>query len=97
MLATTEVNAKWFYPLWQYPICIPDHRVHFIVPEQLHKYCQMFGTAFAYLGPNKQTFIETFSAFGSVVERVSLPKASVLPLGLWQTAVQPMEDDGDVA
>lgn len=83
VLATTEVNARWFYPLWQFPICIPDHRVHFIVPEKLDKYSQMFGTAFAYLGPNKQAFIEAFSVFGHVVERVNVPQALALPMGLW--------------
>ena len=24
LLATSEVNAKWFQPLWKYTICVPD-------------------------------------------------------------------------
>src|SRR6266700_6040977 len=75
ILATTEVNAKWFYPLWQYPLCIPDHRVNFIVPEQQkNKYSQMFGTCFAYLGPNMDTFVEVFSEFGRIVQAIDTPK-----------------------
>ena len=83
ILATTEVNAAWFYPLWQFPICIPDHRVHFIVPEKLDKYCQMFGTAFAYLGPDEQKFIDVFSRFGRVVKAVDTPKVKPIERELW--------------
>src|SRR5260370_39698849 len=55
ILATTEVNAKWFYPLWQYTICFPDHRVNFIMENlpKSGKYSQMFGTCFVYLGPHE--------------------------------------------
>lgn len=86
VLATTEVNAKWFYPLWQFPICIPDHRVHFIVPEKLDKYSQMFGTCFAYLGEHKDRFADVFSQFGNVVERVRSPKTVISTPGLWTAA-----------
>jgi hypothetical protein len=84
ILATTEVNAKWFYPLWQFPICIPDHRVNFIVPiQQKNKYSQMFGTCFAYLGPNEQRFIEVFSQFGHIVKRVNTPQLKPTTIQLW--------------
>ncbi len=87
VLATTEVNARWFYPLWQYPICIPDHRVSFIVPEKLDKYSQMFGTCFVYLGPNEQRFIEVFSQFGHVVKTVSCHTSKPTTLKLWTEEV----------
>jgi ParB family chromosome partitioning protein len=90
ILATTEVNAKWFYPLWQYPICIPDHRVNFIVPEQQkNKYSQMFGTCFVYLGQNETKFNEVFSRFGHIVQALSLPRPKPESLQLW--------GNGDVA
>ena len=86
ILATTEVNAKWFYPLWQFPICIPDHRVNFIVPlQQKNKYSQMFGTCFVYLGGNKQQFAEVFSQFGCIVHTVTPPKKLPFNLGLWES------------
>ena len=86
ILATTEVNAKWFYPLWQYPICIPDHKVNFIVPVQLHKYCQMFGTCFAYLGDNEQKFTEVFRQFGHIVKTIERPPAKPAALPLWEVS-----------
>jgi hypothetical protein len=90
ILATTEVNARWFYPLWKYPICIPDHRVHFMVDEKLEKYCQMFGTCFAYLGPNEAHFTEVFSRFGHVVKTVGRPAPKPIALDLWTpTSVAP--------
>lgn len=88
ILATTEVNARWFYPLWQYPVCIPDHRVNFIVPEQQkNKYSQMFGTCFVYLGPRRQEFIEVFSRFGHVVQTVGCPTPRPIARELWAEEV----------
>lgn len=84
ILATTEVNARWFYPLWRFPICFPDHRIHFFVPnETLQKYSQMFGSCFAYLGPNEQRFVEVFSRFGHVVKAIDTPERPH-NLELWQ-------------
>jgi ParB family chromosome partitioning protein len=92
VLATTEVNAKWFYPLLQFPICFPDHRVHFIVPVQTRhgKYSQMFGTSFAYLGPNTQKFIDVFQQFGIIVQNVSPLQQKSTNLKLWDH----VESDG---
>jgi hypothetical protein len=86
ILATTEVNAKWFYPLWNYPICFPDHRVKFIVPEKLDKYSQMFGTCFAYLGPNEEKFKDVFSQFGHVVKAIDTPKSTTVQPSLWEVS-----------
>lgn len=84
ILATTEVNAKWFYPLWDYPLCIPNHRVNFLVPEQQkNKYSQMFGTCFVYLGPNEEKFAEVFSQFGRIVKAVDAPKPRLMTRELW--------------
>jgi ParB family chromosome partitioning protein len=86
ILATAEINAQWFQPLWQFPVCIPDHRVRFIVPAKLDKYSQMFGTTFVYLGSNKQKFTETFGQFGHVVERINNPKAAPVACELWEVS-----------
>ena len=85
ILATTEVNAKWFYPLWQFPICIPDHRVSFLVPiQQKNKYSQMFGTCFVYLGPCEDRFADVFSEFGHIVKTVAAPRrARITTADLW--------------
>lgn len=87
ILATTEVNAKWFYPLWQYTLCIPDHRVNFIVPiQQKNKYSQMFGTCFVYLGPNEAKFTEVFSRFGRIVRAIDTPAPRPVARELWEVA-----------
>lgn len=84
LLVTTEVNAKWFYPLWQYTICFPDHRVHFFVPnETLQKYSQMFGTCSVYLGPNEARFTEVFSRFGRIVKAIDTPAPKPVTRELW--------------
>ncbi len=97
-LVTTEVNAKWFYPLWQFPICIPDHRVTFLVPHKTaNNYKQMFGTCFVYLGPNTQRFIEVFSQFGVVVEHVSPIKQTYSTLKMWDVTINSTEEVGGAA
>lgn len=83
VLTTSEVNAKWFYPFLQFLICIPDHRVNFIVPVQCNKYSHGFGTCFTYLGPNEQKFIDVFSQFGHVVKSQSVHNTKPVNLDLW--------------
>lgn len=99
ILATTEVNAKWFYPLLQFPVCFPDHRIKFIVPVKLERgiYSQMFGSCFAYLGPNKEKFIEVFSKFGVIVENVSPLQPKYSTLKMWDLNIDSMEEVGGVA
>lgn len=99
ILATTEVNAKWFYPLLQFPVCFPDHRIKFIVPVKLERgiYSQMFGSCFAYLGPNKAKFIEVFSKFGVIVENVSPLQPKYTTLKMWDTDINSTEEVGGAA
>lgn len=84
-LVTTEVNARWFHSCWQYPICFPDHRIHFIVPEKRPHgdYKQMFGSCFVYLGMNETLFTEVFSRFGYIVKMTKCPPARADNLQLW--------------
>lgn len=85
LLATTEVNARWFQPLLQFHICIPDHRVNFLVDEKLKKYSQMFGTAFVYLGPHVDHFDMVFSQFGDIITSIRpVQKAVTQQSSLWQ-------------
>ncbi len=85
ILATTEVNAKWFQPLWYYPICFADHRVKFIAPQIDPRgvYQHMFGTCFVYLGPNEVKFAEVFSQFGRIVKAIDAPKGKPVERELW--------------
>jgi hypothetical protein len=88
VLATAEINAKWFQPLWAYPICIPNHRVNFMVSNipKSRKYSQMFGTVFVYLGPDEQKFAEVFCRFGHIIKRFRAPAQEVALPELWSEA-----------
>ena|SRR5260221_564802 len=83
LCVTTDTDAKWFIPLWEYPICFADHKVMFHRPG-LSNQGQFFGTSFVYLGPHEQKFIDTFSKFGTIAKRVSTPRQTVTPLSLWE-------------
>jgi hypothetical protein len=84
-LVTTEVNARWFIPLWNYPICFPDHRIHFIVPHKRPHgdYKQMFGSCFVYFGPNEEKFTGIFSQFGRIIKAIDTPKQPLPQPTLW--------------
>ena len=84
ILATTDVNTKWFYSLWQFPVCMPERRVNFIVPMQQNKYTHMFGSCFVYLGLHEERFAEVFSRFGRIVKAVDTPKVRPIEKALWE-------------
>lgn len=81
-LVTAKIDASWFAQLWEYPICFTTQRVLFTRPNQAQE-GHFFGTALAYLGPNEQKFIETFSQFGRIARAIDTPKPSPVNLTLW--------------
>ncbi len=85
LLLTTEINARWFQPLWEYPICFANHRVKFIAPKKDPRgvYNHMFGTCFVYLGPHEERFTEVFCRFGRIVKAIDTPKAQPVTGELW--------------
>jgi phage N-6-adenine-methyltransferase len=83
LLITSDTDASWFMPLWNYPICFADHKVMFHRPGRSNE-GQFFGTSFVYLGPNEAKFIEVFSQFGTIAKRVSPPVVKPVNLSLWE-------------
>ena len=79
---TTDTDAKWFLPLWEYLICFADHKVHFYRPG-LPNMGQFFGTSFVYLGKNVQAFIDTFRAFGPIAKAIAWPRRETEQPRLW--------------
>ena len=67
-----DIVRSWFQLLWAYTICFSSRPIPFIRPSLKSEH-HFFGTAFVYLGPNEQKFIETFSRFGTIAKRVSSP------------------------
>jgi hypothetical protein len=80
----TKADPKqiWFQPLWEFLICFAADRIYFnrpgLEPERM-----MFGTAFAYFGPNESKFIEGFSRFGRVARAVDTPPVRHTMRELW--------------
>lgn len=82
LLATMKTDASWFPLLWEFPLCVADHRVIFWRPSA-EPQGHFYGSVFAYLGPDEAKFIDIFSAFGAIVKRVHPEKKrDVRQLGL---------------
>ena len=66
-----STSEDWFKPLKDnYPVCLPDGRTKFLLPDGSTYDSPPKGTAITYLGPNIQKFTDVFSRFGSVLYRV---------------------------
>ena len=86
ILVTAGIDRRWFQPLWNYPICFPDHQIVFmrLGKKPDHK---IFSNLFVYLGPNEQAFIDHFSAFGRIARAIDTPKAASKPRELWEAGL----------
>lgn len=83
VLVTTDTDAKWFIPLWEYVICFATHKVRFHRPGQPNS-GQFYGSCFVYLGSNVQAFIEHFSEFGRIAKAIDIPKPKPIMRTLWE-------------
>lgn len=68
LLVSSAIGTAWFNPLFEYPICFPEKRIHFINKDG-NQSSPTIGNAFVYLGKNINKFVEVFSQFGTVVMR----------------------------
>jgi hypothetical protein len=70
-------DARWFQPLWEFPICFSAKRVKFLGgagsgnPKTEDDNSPANGTVFIYMGAHKQRFADEFRRFGHVVTEVS--------------------------
>jgi hypothetical protein len=60
--------SAWFLPLFDYPICLTNHRVQFENPLRENTGSQPTGTAFVYFGHDFDSFVDRFSEFGRIVK-----------------------------
>ena len=65
LLVNASTGARWFAPLWAYPICFVNHRIHFYSYSDI-KNQPTHHNAFVYFGNNAVKFAEQFSVFGHV-------------------------------
>lgn len=75
LLVNAVTDRKWFQPLWNYTICFTDHRIRFYTPDKQPGQ-PTHGNVLVYFGDNVQDFVNHFSQFGVVVQRLN-PQAQV--------------------
>lgn len=69
LLVNAATDTKFFVPLWNYPICFTDHRIHFNSPAGTPSKRQpTHGSVFVYFGPNVAAFADVFGQFGHIVK-----------------------------
>lgn len=70
LLVNAVPSNSWFAPLWEFPICFTDHRIHFynVTAEAAQP---THSNAFVYLGPQIARFVRIFSRFGVVATRLT--------------------------
>ena len=64
LLVNASTDTGWFQHLWEYPICLTDHRVNFWSRDGGQG--STHGSAFVYFGEHESLFIDVFSEFGPV-------------------------------
>ena len=69
LVNANATDTKWFAGLWDYLLCFTDHRINFHSPLGVGD-GSTHGSVFVYMGTRRDIFIQEFSSFGVVVERV---------------------------
>lgn len=81
LLVNASTETRWFQRLYAYPICFKLGKIHFLSPTG-NKNGPTVGSAFVYLGPHVQKFVDVFDpAIGPVVRWVK--PATSKQVDLW--------------
>jgi DNA N-6-adenine-methyltransferase (Dam) len=72
LLLPSRIETQWFQLVWGYPICFANHRISFHSNGKT-LVGNIIGSAFVYLGPHEQKFIDIFSVFGRIVKAIDVP------------------------
>lgn len=76
MLVNAATANVWFRPLWAFPLCFIDGRIHFVAPsDQPVKNQPTHSSVVTYLGPNHDRFAEVFASLGTVVLPIQVVRA----------------------
>lgn len=74
LLCNANTGASWFKPLFRFPICFVERRIHFIDGRTgLPQKDPMYDQVFVYLGPFVPRFIQAFSGIGTIVHQLRWP------------------------
>lgn len=69
LLNSNSMEARWFQPLYEHPLCLVAGRIDFETPDGKAS-TATHGSVFVYLGPDRQRFAEVFGPFGSILGRL---------------------------
>lgn len=67
LLVNASTSEEWFKPLFDFPICFTDHRIHFVGNGN----SPTKGSAFVLMGGRLPLFKQFFSPFGNIVGRLA--------------------------
>lgn len=70
ILVNSVHSQAWQAPLYDFVICLVDHRIQFCAADGEENKSPTFQNLFAYLGPNEGRFSEVFGALGYVMKRM---------------------------
>jgi hypothetical protein len=70
LLVGNRTETEWFQPLYRYLLCFVDNRIAFESPVA-HTSGPVVANVFVYFGRNPRRIVEVFSAFGTVVRKVT--------------------------
>ena len=70
ILVNSVHSQKWQAPLYDYAVCLVDHRIKFVNGDGGENENPTFQNIFIYLGPRKEDFAVAFSKFGYVMEKI---------------------------
>src|ERR1700677_3687541 len=71
LLNSYSSDTQWWQPLWDFTLSFPSKRINFTAGESETEGGSTHGSAIIYMGPNRDKFIEVFSRFGVIIERVT--------------------------
>lgn len=71
LLNSYSSDTGWWQPLWDFTLSFPSKRINFTAGESETEGGSTHGSAIIYMGPNRDKFIDVFSRFGVIVERVT--------------------------
>lgn len=70
VLVNNATETAWFQSLLAFPVCLPSRRLAFWRHDHANVGARQ-GQAIFYIGPNIGAFIETFSQFGPILQRIA--------------------------
>lgn len=70
LLVNAVPSNRWFMPLFKYPICFTNHRIHFIDEWGYESEAPTHSNCFVYFGDNYFNFKRCFADIGTTVMKV---------------------------